>query len=128
MIPTGTFIRAQISSLVSTLVDFSITILLSEAAGWWYLSGTAAGTFAGGITNFELGRHWVFRAAKLSPVKQARRYILVWLASLFLNVGFVYLLTSQGHLHYIISKVIVSCLISISFNFVLQWKFVYRRD
>lgn len=123
-----TFIRSQISSFLSTLVDFGLTIFLKEFLGWWYLTGTITGTLAGGLTNFELGRHWVFKATGTHYFKQARRYILVWAGSLFLNVVLVYLFTSVGHFHYLISKVIVACMLSVIFNYVLQRIFVFRRS
>lgn len=121
------FFRSQVSSFVSTLVDFGVTIALTELAGWWYLISTATGTLSGGLTNFELGRHWVFRAAAVPPLQQARRYLMVWAGSLALNVGLVFLLTTVAQLHYIYSKVFVSCLVSVSFNYYFQRTYVYRK-
>ena len=121
------FIKSQVSSFLSTVVDFGVTILLKEVAGWWYLAGTAAGTLAGGMTNFEIGRHWVYKAGMVPPLKQAWRYLLVWSGSMLLNVGSVFLLTSVARFHYLISKIIVSVVVSILFNYVLQKKFVYRK-
>jgi len=71
------FLKAQVSSAVSTVVDFGITILLKEGCGFWYLFSTATGTLLGGVTNFTLGRCWVFRATDLPKGSQAIRYTMV---------------------------------------------------
>lgn len=121
------FIRAQCSSLISTVVDFGVTIILTDGCGWWYLIGTSVGTTLGGGTNFFLGRKWVFNASEISPVSQAIRYILVWGGSIILNIGGVFLLTSIVHLNYLLSKAILAILVGIFFNYLLQKKFVFNQ-
>jgi len=119
------FIKAQVSSFISTAVDFGITIFLKEACGLWYLFSTSAGSILGGAINFIFGRKWVFNAVALPPVSQVVRYILVWGGSILLNIGGVFLLTSVGHVKYLLSKVITSVIIGICFNYFLQKKFVF---
>jgi len=119
------FLKAQISSFVATLVDFGITIFLKEICGLWYLFSTTAGSILGGLTNFILGRKWVFKATEFPPGSQAIRYLFVWAGSILLNIGSVFLLTSVGHFNYLLSKVITSLIIGIFFNYFLQKKFVF---
>jgi len=119
------FLKFQISSFIATIVDFGITIFLKEGCGLWYLFSTSAGSILGGVTNFVLGRTWVFKAGGLPPVSQALRYILVWGGSILLNIGGVYLLTSIANFNYLLSKVITSFFIGIFFNYFLQKKFVF---
>jgi len=119
------FVKAQIASAVATAVDFGITILLKEGCGFWYLFSTSAGSTLGGMTNFTLGRCWVFRATAPPKGAQAFRYLVVWCGSILLNIAGVFLLTSIGRLNYIVSKVFVSLLIGVTFNYILQKNFVF---
>lgn len=57
-----TFVKAQAASLAATIVDFSVFILLTEWFNCWYLAASVTGTISGGVTNFLLGRVWVFDA------------------------------------------------------------------
>ncbi len=120
------FIKAQFASAAATVVDFGITILLKEGCGLWYLFSTSAGTLVGGVTNFMLGRCWVFRVTERPKGTQAMRYILVWVGSMLLNIGGVFLLTSVWHFNYLVSKVIISLLVGVFFNYYLQKNFVFH--
>jgi putative flippase GtrA len=119
------FIKSQVSSIVSTLVDFSITILLKEVVGIWYLFSTSTGSILGGVTNFFLGRKWVFNATGTSSKSQAVRYVIVWGGSILLNITSVFFLTSFGHLNYLLSKIITAVMVGIFFNYILQKKYVF---
>ena len=122
-----TFARAQIASLVASLVDFWVTIILKEWMGFWYVSASAMGTIAGGITNFSMGRKWVFKSFSRQAEIQLLRYILVWMGYLLLTTSGVYLLTHYTPMTYLISKVIVSLFMAVSYNYPLQKKFVFSK-
>jgi putative flippase GtrA len=121
-----TFLKAQASSLVSTAVDFTVAILLVEVVGLWYMPATITGTISGGITNFLLGRQWVFGNGQQPVPRQAIRYMVVWTGSMLLNAGGVYLITHYTGTSYIISKVIASVIVGFSFNYLLQKKYVFQ--
>ena len=121
-----TFIKAQADSLTATLVDFIVTILLVEGFHCWYVVGTAAGTVSGGITHFSLGRSWVFKAGEGKIQAQALKYLLVWIVYLLLNTGSVFLITRYSGASYIYSKVCVSLLMGVSYNYLLHKKFVFK--
>jgi putative flippase GtrA len=123
---SGTFIKAQFSSIISTLIDFLLTHFLTGTVGLWYLFSSSLGTVTGGCVNFMLGRFWVFNARKQKKTFQAKRYVLVWAGSLLLNTLGVYVLTEILKLHYMLSKAMVAVIVGVSFNFYLQKSFVFK--
>jgi len=120
------FIKSQINSAVSTLVDFSVTILMKEFIGIWYLLSSASGTFLGGCCNFTLGRLWVFKVIPENRIKMMIRYICFWAINFLLNVGSVYLLTEYLHINYVISKVMAALMFGVFVNYYLQKRVVYN--
>jgi len=120
------FFSAQVAAFLGTVVDFASVILLTELAGIWYVTSNVIGAALGAISNFLLGRYWVFESTEKKIYNQAFRYFLVAMGSLILNTLGLYLLTEYTSLHYIVSKVIVAVLIAVTFNFVLQKNFVYK--
>jgi len=127
MQPMFTFLKAQASSLISSAADFLLTILLKEVFMVWYLAASIAGTIFGGITNFLLGRNWVFSSKEKKVEGQAFRYLLVWLGSLGLNAGGTYVFTSIVGIKYWISKIMISLIVGIGYNYVLQKFFVFKK-
>ncbi len=122
-----TFIKAQASSLISTAVDFLATFVLSHLLGSWFLSASVIGNICGGITNFLLGRIWVFSSRERGAGGQALRYLIVWLGNLALNAGGVYVFTEVIQIEEWMSKVMVSVIVSIGYNYVFQKFFVFRK-
>jgi len=121
-----TFIKAQLNSVISTLVDFVVTLLLAEVFGLWYLGSSICGALAGGICNFILGRSWVFNARGAKVQAQLLRYVLVWAGSIFLNTAGLWLFTEIFGIRYILSKIIITVAVGIGYNFVLQKTFVFK--
>jgi putative flippase GtrA len=121
----ATFVKAQASSLIASLFDFLTTVVCKEFFYLWYVVANIIGTIVGGATNFVLGRVWVFHKKEKSAPKQILKYILVWSGNAFLNTAGVFLVTHYIGLSYIISKIIVSFLVGISYNYILQKKFVF---
>ena len=120
------FAKAQMASFLASMVDYGITVLSVELLGFWYLAGSSTGTIVGGITNFSLGRHWVFRGGERERHIQLVRYLLVWTGYLSLATSGVYLLTHFGHYNYIVSKLSVSLFLAIAYNYPLQKMYVFR--
>ncbi|HMH23863.1 MAG TPA: GtrA family protein [Puia sp.] len=129
-----TFTKAQIASLLATGVDFLVTLLLvrilkftsvMQTADIWYLS-SAVGNVSGGITNFLLGRFWVFQAREGKWHFQAGKYILVWVGNLLLNVSVLFLLTHYTGMNYLLAKIVVSIGVAVFYNYVLQKRFVFK--
>lgn len=120
------FFSAQVAAFLGTVVDFATVILLTELAGIWYVTSNIIGAALGAITNFLLGRYWVFESTEKKIYNQAFRYFLVAMGSLVLNTLGLYLLTEYTSLHYVFSKIIVALIIAFTFNFFLQKNFVYK--
>lgn len=125
----ATFVKAQASSLISTLIDFSTTIVcnhvISHNIYLWYVYSNFIGTLAGGITNFVLGRFWVFDGTHKKAPAQAVKYVLVWVGSLLLNNGGVFVFVHYLGLDKYVSKVIVSLAVGFGYNYFMQKKFVF---
>ncbi len=130
------FAWAQGAAFAGTAVDFICTIFFTEVFHIWYVISTALGSLAGAITNFLLGRYYVFQSTERKIQQQAFRYAIVSLGSLILNTGGVWLLTEfihqqlrhdEVHDHdYIVAKVIVAVLVAVFYNFILQKNYVYK--
>jgi len=80
------FFKAQASSLTASAVDYLSTIIAVEAFKMWYVWASFMGNIIGGITNFTLGRIWVFKAKGEKVALQAVKYIMVWAG----NIAFEY--------------------------------------
>ena len=122
----ATFIKAQTASLTATIVDFSVTVLLKEVFHCWYLLASILGTISGGSVNFLMNRSWVFRAHNKKIHFQAIKYILVWVGNLVLVSGGVFVLTRYCGFSYIVSKITISLIVGIFYNYVLQKRFVFK--
>jgi putative flippase GtrA len=122
----ATFLKAQAASITATAVDFLTTIILVKFFGCWYVLGSAIGTIAGGVTHFSMGRHWVFEATDGKIHSQALKYFLVWAVYLLISTGLVFFITNYSGINYIISKILVSVLMSVSYNYFLHKKFVFK--
>ena len=123
---TQEFLSAQVAAIIGTAVDFGVVIFLTELLGMWYVVSNVIGATCGAVTNFFLGRNWVFSATQNKISHQAFRYFLVATGSMILNTLGVYLLTEFTVLNYIYSKIIVAVLIAFTFNFLLQKYFVFK--
>lgn len=120
--------KHQVSSLVATVVDFSLMVVSVEALNLPPALATVVGAASGAITNFTLGRHWAFRATSGRARSQALRYALVSAASLLLNALGVYLVATVLGIHYLAARVAVAVLVSIGWNFPLHRHFVFADD
>jgi putative flippase GtrA len=119
------FLKAQLSSLLATAVDFLLMVACVEFVRMHYIAGVVVGAFGGAFTNFVINRHWSFAVANASLRVQALKYALVWTGSLLLNVFGVYLLTGLGGFSYILSKIIVAVSVGLGFNYLLQKQYVF---
>lgn len=120
------FLKAQAASLAGSVVDFLGTICLVEGLHVAEVPASSLGNVAGGLANFQLGRHHVFKVAHHRATSQGVRYLLVWAGSLALNAGGMYLLVDRLHANYLLSKMVVSLLVGLGFNYPLQLYFVFR--
>lgn len=123
-----TFLKANVASLAASLSDFLMTMLLVQFCKVNVVIAAAIGTVTGGIINFLIGRHWVFKAEDEKAVRQLWKYALVWTGNLFLNTGGMYVFACQAGLHYAVSKVVTSLLVAFLYNYPLQKNFVFSNN
>ena len=122
-------VRHQIGSLTATMVDFVVMIACVTFAGLGPGVGAAIGAGSGGIVNFFAGRSWIFRAQSGSAGSvggQALRYALVSVTSLLLNGIGEHVLAGILHLQYVAARVCVALVVSVTWNFPMQRRFVFR--
>lgn len=119
--------RSQIASGLSSLVDYSCLLFLTEICHVWYILSAAIGGSLGGSLNFYLNRRWSFRASSDAWHSQALRYFFVALSSLGINLTGTYLLKEYCKLHYLFASLILSFFVGLFFNFPMQKFYIYRR-
>ncbi|RYZ60270.1 MAG: GtrA family protein [Chitinophagaceae bacterium] len=120
------FAKAQLASFIASSVDYFVTILCVEFLGFHAVAGSSTGTILGGMTNFSIGRHWVFKGGERERRIQLFRYFLVWTGYLLLSTTGVYLLTHFAHYNYLVSKLTLSLFLAIAYNYPLQKRFVFK--
>lgn len=122
------FLKANVASLIASLIDYLITIVLVQLFHTDIVWAGVTGTVCGGVINFIIGRIWVFKATEGAARKQAGRYLLVWAGNLILNATGLYLLAKQLGIHYIVAKVVTSLLVAIGWNYPLQKRYVFLNN
>src|ERR1700733_4296572 len=120
-----TFIKVQAASILGSIADYVTTIFLVEVLHCWYLAANLTGNIIGGIAQFILCRNWAFKASGNRMKPQALKFILVFIGNLILSAAGVYLLTHYLGINYIISKTIISILLGVSYNYIMQKQFVF---
>lgn len=123
----NTFIKAQAALIAGSLADFLVIILLVQVFNCWYITGNVAGNVTGAIAQFILSRKWVFTTVKQKTTVsiQVIKFVLMWIGNIALSALGVYLLTQYMHIHYLLSKVIISALLGVSYTYLLSKKFVF---
>jgi putative flippase GtrA len=118
--------RHQVGSLVATAVDFGTMIACVEGLGISPVLATALGATLGGVTNFGLGRTWIFRnhAGRLGG--QALRYALVSGGGAAWNALGEHVVHDRAHIQYILARALVSIAVSLLWNYPMQREFVFH--
>jgi putative flippase GtrA len=118
--------RHQVGATVATVVDFGMMIFLVEAFRLRPDVATAIGAALGGLTNFTLGRTWIFRGHSGHIAGQALRYASVSAAGAALNAFGEHLVHDNAHVQYIIARALVAIAVSLMWNFPMQREFVFQ--
>jgi putative flippase GtrA len=125
-VPLGSaYIKSQVVAALATLTDFACMVFLVEVAHIHYVASTALGLLAGGAMAFLSNRHWSFRAGHLECGGQVVRYAMVWLGSLILTCGLVFVMTDHAGLSYMASKALTAIAVGACFNFPMHRFYVF---
>ncbi len=122
-----TFLKANLSSIISSLFDYLVHIILVSYFNVDVVIASATGTVCGGVTNFIIGRYWVFESNAENIQQQAKKYAFIWIGNLVLNTVGVYFFAKILHVHYAVSKIIVSLIVAFGYNYPLQKNFVFKK-
>lgn len=133
-----TFLRSTVSSQVASWIDMGSSIAL-VAIGVSQWLATPVGAVLGGIVNCCINYRFTFRATDCPIKAVAVKYILIWLGSVFFNtVGTSLLANALDSWHildmlgfttvgsFAAARLIVSLVVSLAWNFLMQKNFVYR--
>jgi putative flippase GtrA len=118
--------RHQIGATAATVVDFGAMIFLVEVLAFAPWVATAIGATLGGVTNFILGRAWIFRRQSGHIAGQAIRYATVSAAGAALNSFGEHLVHDQAHVQYVVARAFVAVAVSLLWNFPMQREFVFQ--
>jgi putative flippase GtrA len=121
--------RHQIGALITTAVDFAAMIATVQLLHARPVVGTVVGAATGAVTNFTIGRYWIFdRRDTLNGHAhlQAARYVFVSASSLGWNALGVWLLAERGGLQYVLARTMVAVVVSLLWNFPMHRHFVFR--
>jgi putative flippase GtrA len=118
--------RHQLGAFAATCIDFVAMIMCVEWLGVSPVPATAIGSTLGGVSNFVLGRMWIFRARSHRASGQAVRYALVSAASAAWNSFGEHLVHDLAHVRYLLARVLVAFAVGVLWNFPMQRHFVFR--
>lgn len=120
------FFKVQAASIAGSLVDYLLTIILVSGFHWGYVLASSLGNMLGAATLFVLCRKWIFRTDKGRLRLQIFRFVFVFAGNMVLASIGIYLLTHFLHIHYVVSKTIISILLGVSYNYIMQKRFVFN--
>ncbi|MBP6396689.1 MAG: GtrA family protein [Saprospiraceae bacterium] len=120
------FLRALLTSITATSVDFILSVVLKEWIGIYYVTATTLGGMFGAATSFLMGRIWVFnkRTGRLS--NQLLRFVFTNFFSIFLNTSGVFFIVEHFEIPFVWSRIVVACFVGFFFNFLMNRYFVFR--
>lgn len=134
-----TFLRSSVAAQLASWLDMGTSILL-VALGVSSWIATPVGAVLGGVVNCCINYKFTFKASDVSPKAVAVKYLLIWIGSVLFNtVGTALLARALDRWHllemmgftntgsFATARVIVSLVVSLAWNFLMQKHFVYRR-
>jgi hypothetical protein len=122
------FFKANVASIAATFCDYLLTIILKEFVGVYAVAASICGTAFGGLVNFFICRHFVFKSVNSGIFFQSKKYVITWIGNLILNAALLYLLIQFAGFDYKIAKVISSVIVAIAYNYPLQKKYVFKNS
>jgi putative flippase GtrA len=121
-----TFIRSLIVSVLATITDYVISLVLFYVGHLYEVYATAIGSFCGAFVSFYLGRTWAFQSSDGKIHHQAIKYLFALGISIFLNSYGVFLLVKYASFPFIVDRVIVTIVVGLVVNYQLFKRFVFK--
>ena len=134
-----TLLRSSISSQIASWIDLGVAFVLFALIHLYPWLATAIGAICGGIVNCAINYRFTFHAGDVPVKAVVVKYAMIWLGSLLLNVIGTQLLyelirhftfldnmgfTDKGY--FAAARLIISFIVSIFWNFLMQKNFVYK--
>ena len=120
------FSKAQLSSWLSSILDYAVTIFLAVFFDVWYVYATFIGALAGGILNCTINYKWVFSHDGRRKRSIAFRYLMVWSVSIILNTLGTFSLTEATAISFVIVKAVVAIVVALVWNYQMQRLYVFN--
>ncbi len=123
----STFFKANIAAIIASFCDFGITVFLKQVFQIDAVLASILGTIIGGLSNFLIGRIWVFRSIQTPFFHQGKKYLLTWFGNLVLNSIGVYVLIKMMGVHYLFAKIATATIVAVGYNYPVQKKYVFKK-
>lgn len=133
------FLRSIVSSQAASWIDMIVSFIFFSLLGIAPWLATICGAFTGGVTNCIINYKFTFHASDCPWKAVVVKYFLVWLGSVLFNslgTEFFYNIlvhwdwlrgiTDSNDAIFAAVRLIVSLIVSLAWNFVMQRNFVYR--
>lgn len=113
--------RYVIVGIIAFCFDYLTLVVLTELAGFHYLTSATVGFLVGLIVNYFLSIQFVFKASKLSDKRvEFTVFATIGVGGLLINNGLMWFLTDFFLLHYTASKIA-------AVGVVFLWNFYVRK-
>ena len=123
----STFFKANFAAIIASFCDFGITVFLKQVFQIDAVLASILGTIIGGLSNFLIGRIWVFRSIQTPFFHQGKKYLLTWFGNLVLNSIGVYVLIKMMGVHYLFAKIATAITVALGYNYPIQKKYVFKK-
>jgi putative flippase GtrA len=122
----NTFVRSLMVSVVATLTDYLVSLILHHIFLLREVWSTALGSASGAVVSFYLNRRWAFKSSEGKLSKQAFRYIVTLGIGICLNSIFVYFLSEYTSWPFILMRIVATVSIGVAINYPLYKYFVFK--
>jgi putative flippase GtrA len=113
------FFRFVLVGIVATVSSYTVLIILVELGRFNEIFSSGLGYLAGGLINYWLNYHFTF-SSKQSHAVAGRRFFVVMLIGLALNVLLMHIGMGFLNLHYLVAQLL-------AIIFVLAWSYTANR-
>jgi len=118
------FVKYGIVGASNTVLTFVVYTVLVLDVGVPYVIALILGYIAGSLNSYLLNRRWTFRAGHLAHASVGPRFAIVQLVAILANVGLLYVLVHDAHVHKILAQAILTVpVLAVTFFVNRAWSF-----